>query len=84
MGSVDLDRPRSWHLTLRPGYTQSSVLTSWELSSAPSSTGNRVRGTVSLVVTDEKAALDWGVAWTTFFFFSVFRINGDAGRTERV
>lgn len=75
MGSVALDRPRPWHLTLRPGCTLSSVLTSYELFSAPSSTGNRVRGIVSLVVTNEKVALDWGVAWINFFLFSVFRVD---------
>lgn len=79
MGSVALDRPRPWHLTLRPGCTLSSVLTSYELFSAPSSTGNRVGGIVSLVVTNDKAALDWGVAWINYFFFSVFRVNDDGG-----
>lgn len=35
MGSVDLDRPRPWHLTLGPGCALSSGLTSYDLSQHP-------------------------------------------------
>lgn len=58
VGSVDLDRPRPWHL--------SSVLTSYNLPQHPFQQETELGVISGFGWQSEKAALDWVVAWINF------------------